>query len=135
MTMQQSAWRIAAFGSAANSTASPKTCRAPGIAIGSYAVTRAPFSWRRWITRIEAASRRDLPHSDPGDLLGDVGHRVDVTDLGRQERVARVLDHLGRLRRRLDRRRDVVPVEGAVESLEAARGCGVNRSDHEFVRM
>src|SRR6266571_2402625 len=27
------------------------------IAIGSYAVTCAPFSWRRWITRIEAASR------------------------------------------------------------------------------
>src|SRR5438093_112437 len=57
MTMQQSASRIADFASAANSTASPKTWRAPGIAIGSYAVTRAPFSFRRWITRIEAASR------------------------------------------------------------------------------
>src|SRR3989442_4990978 len=97
-------------------------------------VTRPRLQEQRPDSRVESDGRCDSFHIDPGDLLRDVGHGVDVADLGRQERVARILDHLGRFGRRLDGRWKLRSIKAADKSFQVARRSFVDRTDHEFVR-
>ncbi len=65
------------------------------------------------------------------DLLADVGDLVDEADLGRQEGIGRVLDHLGRRHGRPEHRRPERGVEG-----RHALGVGVAECpDHDAIRV
>ena len=85
--------------------------------------------------RVEAHDFRDALHVDPWHILGDVGYRVDVTDLRRQESVARILRQLCRFWRGHDRRRGLPAMERVVELFEAIRRFVVHRSDNEPFRV
>ena len=78
--------------------------------------------------RVVAHADRDLAHVGV-DRLAEVRDRVDERDLGREERVRRVLDHLGR-RGVGDEHRRVRPT---VELGDAHRRLAVLAADHDAV--